>query len=251
MKQKVFRKNNIWVGTMLGGPLAGGYFLYSNFKVFNKPGSARYSLGISIGILILLAILLPVIPDAIPSIIIPAIYTAIMYIIADRFQRTDIKSHIESGKGIHSWPRTILISVICSVITLGIFLFPVLLETNHARVRAKNISAVPVFNDEPVIKKDYGIQSVYYNSRNVSEEDADAIANMLYAVHIFNDQIKIFTYVSVEEDSYVIFFEEGLLSKDTMDYYTKMREMLPEYNIKSKFFDKKLDNVSAEVFITK
>lgn len=99
--KKVFGTGAISLATFLGGPLAGGFVMAKNFRLFGQPRAALNAvfLGIITTILLFLALLyLPEgIFDKIPNAIIPAIYTGVIGILADRMQGPAIRKLMEEG----------------------------------------------------------------------------------------------------------------------------------------------------------
>ena len=122
--KKIYKKNAIWVGSLLGGPLVAGYLLAENFKVFNEAGKAKKTwIFTVIGTILIFGIAL-LMPDdvKIQNRIIPLIYTLIAYLFAEHFQSKNISAFIALGGKAFSWWRTILVSVIGLVITVVLLL---------------------------------------------------------------------------------------------------------------------------------
>ena len=207
MEQKIYKDNRIWTGTMIGGPLAEGFFLYSNFRVFNKTDRAIISLIGSIMMTIILSFCIPELPKSVPKIFIPFVCTGLTYCIVKYTQQKNIDKHIEENGEIYSWIKTIMVSLICLITTISIFLVPIGIKFAPVGIKyyqAKNIidrlENVPQFNDE-IKTKEYGIQEIYFD-RNIPEEIIDEFSKTLYTVVIFNDKIKIFVFISKDEDIY-------------------------------------------------
>jgi hypothetical protein len=249
MKNGVFTKTNIWIGAILGGPLAGGYYLYKNFKIFNELEKAKWSLKCGIIFTILIVSLINVTPPNIPRILIPVISTGIFYIVVKIFQEKNINEYIKQGRELAGWFKTILLSLSFFLITLCLYSVPIVMKYFKAQNSLNSISNIPKL-DLSTVSKEYGIQKIHYNADSVDENDIDKTATILYSVGIFNDQISIFVYVNNENDIYTIYFNDKLLYKGIMDVYKKFIENFPNKRIKIKFFDKQLDSVSAEIYYT-
>ncbi len=80
--QKIFTNKAISIATFFGGPLAAGFLISENYKVFGNDNAARNSIFIGIISTIILFAVIFIIPenviDKIPQPLIPAIYTAII-----------------------------------------------------------------------------------------------------------------------------------------------------------------------------
>lgn len=87
-KNKLYSPIQGGLGTVLGGPLAGAYFIKSNFDAMDDSISSRKTViwGTVINLLFLLS--LPFIPVQIPRYIIPAIYSFIIWIVIAKMQLT-------------------------------------------------------------------------------------------------------------------------------------------------------------------
>jgi hypothetical protein len=85
---KAFSPVQAGLGTFLGGPLAGTYFLRANFLAMGAPGKARAATigGLVVTALILLA--MPFLPEKMPGYIIPIGYTVAARLLVERMQLT-------------------------------------------------------------------------------------------------------------------------------------------------------------------
>ena len=164
--QKIYKDRAIWVGSFLGGPLVGGYFIAENFKVFKDYEKAKKTWIIAIISTIIIFGGIFLIPEnaKIPNQIIPLIYTAIAYYIAKHYQEEKINEHIKNGGEYFNWWRTIGIGVIGLLITFG------------------SITSISVFSETALSSettKKYGAMNneiVFENSINVAEVDEIAVA---------------------------------------------------------------------------
>ncbi|HET6992592.1 MAG TPA: hypothetical protein VFJ43_14760, partial [Bacteroidia bacterium] len=73
---KIFRVKAIYGATFLGGPLAAGYIMAHNYKIFGEPGKAKLSMAIAILSTLLLFLFVFNLPSSvkIPNQIIPLFY---------------------------------------------------------------------------------------------------------------------------------------------------------------------------------
>ena len=122
---KFYSVKAIDIATFLGGPLAAGILLRSNFKVIGENKKASQALQIGIGLTILILVLLFSLPeqvvDKIPSAVLPAIYTAIVHFIAKETQGDFLTAHKEQGGSFFSIWKSVGIGLLsCIVLMAGI-----------------------------------------------------------------------------------------------------------------------------------
>ena len=99
--KKLFPQRAIAIATYFGGPAAAGYLIIKNYESNNQEGNGKkvFIIGIISTLLIFAGIFsIPEhIIDKIPKAIIPAIYTAIIYLIVEKIQGQWLKEPKESG----------------------------------------------------------------------------------------------------------------------------------------------------------
>jgi uncharacterized protein YqgC (DUF456 family) len=129
---RVFSPAQGSLGTFVGGPLAGTYFIRSNFLALGDSKRARLTTiwGVVICAGILLA--LPFLPEKMPGYIIPMAYAITTRVIIERAQFTKAQIATSSTLAFHSGWRALGVAVVGLVIfaLLGIaefLLFPALL----------------------------------------------------------------------------------------------------------------------------
>ena len=106
--KKIFTNNAILVATFFGGPIAAGFLISKNFKVFGNDNAARKSIFWGIISTIFLFAGIYMIPehiiDIIPQAIIPLIYTAIIAGLVEKLQGQKIKEFFAAnGKKASNW----------------------------------------------------------------------------------------------------------------------------------------------------
>lgn len=121
---KLYSQRAISITTFFGGPLAAGILIRQNFISLNKEkqGKNAFYLGIITTIIIfggLLAIPESTI-DKIPNAIVPAIYTGIIYLIVDRTQGKELKSHKENNGEFYSAWKAAKIGAVSMIVILFI-----------------------------------------------------------------------------------------------------------------------------------
>lgn len=192
--KKIYKDRAIWAGTFLGGPLAGGYLIAENFKVFNEPDKAKktWIYAIIATVLIIGGIFLVPNLDKIPRQLIPLIYTAIAYYLVKHFQGRQIDSHINAGGQVYNWWRAFGIGLIGTVvILLPIFGIALLSDTT---------TAVGTAN------KTYGIMKheIAFDKSNISELEVDKLADGFISTTFFDQAVTKYVYVKKNGANYEI-----------------------------------------------
>lgn len=129
MKVKFFSKNEVSWTAFFGGPLAGGFILYQNFKRLGEKNSARIMAVVSVIFTIVIVPLSMLIPDSTNKRIayfIPVIYTTVAYFIFEIFQNKKINQRLEKGAEKESGWNAAFVGICCLLITLlyiGIYAF--------------------------------------------------------------------------------------------------------------------------------
>ncbi len=123
--RKVFTNPVISIATFFGGPLAAGFLIAHNFKVFGNTSASRKTIFIGVVFTLLLFSLLYSLPqnsiNKIPSAFIPGIYTAIITILVERLQGEKIKEHLlNQGQKASGWLAAAY--GIVGMIAIGLFL---------------------------------------------------------------------------------------------------------------------------------
>jgi hypothetical protein len=118
--QKIYKQRAISAGAFLGGPLVAGYFIAENFKAFDENEKAKKTWIIAIIVTVFVFGTAFLIPDDVnvPNQIIPIAYTIIASYLAQHFQGTKIKEHIENGGVYFNWWRVIGVGFIGLFITI-------------------------------------------------------------------------------------------------------------------------------------
>jgi hypothetical protein len=83
---EVFSPKQVYVGTMLGGPLAGIHFVRSNFRDLEKPAQAKTTLAVGIVFVVGIILLITVLPEDFPNLIIPLAYSGIAAFVTWHYQ---------------------------------------------------------------------------------------------------------------------------------------------------------------------
>lgn len=120
---KFYSLRSISIATFIGGPVAAGILIRRNFLNQNEDKKALNALFIGILSTFLLFVLLFSVPestiDRIPNSLIPAIYTGLIFLIANKYQGQTLQEH-KSNKGeFHSAWRAAGIGLIFGLLMVG------------------------------------------------------------------------------------------------------------------------------------
>lgn len=123
--QKFYSLRSISIATFLGGPVAAGILIRRNFLNLNEDKKALNALFIGILSTLLLFVLLFSIPestiDRIPSSLIPAIYTGLIYLVANKLQGEILQDHKDNrGEFYSAWRATGIGLVFSLLIVAGV-----------------------------------------------------------------------------------------------------------------------------------
>ena len=220
-QEKIYKEQQVWVGTFLGGPLAAGYYIASNFKQFGdaKNSKLTWLIAISFTFFILTSSLYAPYFERVPDFLFPLIYTAAAFLFVRIYQSRKMADHLSNGGDVQGWWRTIIVSLIMAILTL-VLLF--------------SITYVAMENYEV---KYYGNQrhELMFVRDQISEDEVDLIAEALKETGMFAEDLKSYAHVEKTENVYEIFvtFEEGfVIDEETKEYYRELRTKLQKRLIK-------------------
>ncbi|ALO14561.1 hypothetical protein L21SP5_00893 [Salinivirga cyanobacteriivorans] len=120
--KKLYSQNAIAGATFFGGPAAAGFLVKKNYEQLGQRENAQkaFFIGIIATLLIFAAIF--AVPenviDKIPNALIPAVYTVIIYLLVERLQGAQLKSHKAKGGQFYSGGRAAGIGAIFMVVLL-------------------------------------------------------------------------------------------------------------------------------------
>ncbi len=189
---KIFREKAIRGGTFLGGPLAAGYILAHNYKIFGEPEKAKKVWIGCIAFTVLLLFFIFKIPSSvkIPNEIIPLIYTGIASVFIHYYQGKQIEDYVRKGGQHFGGGRVAAVALVCILITAAtIFGY--------------------LYVSDPLLtasKKEYGITNneIIYKSSNISDQELDRIAASLKTLGLFGDAKTVSTYIVKDGTDYDI-----------------------------------------------
>jgi tetratricopeptide (TPR) repeat protein len=108
-----------------GGPLAGGYMIYRNYKIFGEHHKARMAMVVCALItltLVQVVLRLDGIIIDIPTYLLPAINSSVAYWFLHKYQESKIKAHKAGGGKTAGWGITVVISLVGAFLTVAPFI---------------------------------------------------------------------------------------------------------------------------------
>ncbi len=192
--QKIFTNKAISVATFFGGPIAAGFLISKNYKIFGDENAARNSIFIGIISTVLLFAGILMIPehiiDKIPQALIPGIYTAIIAGLVEKLQGQKIKDFLsENGQKASNWQAA------------GYGLIGLLIISTFILVL---IFAVPTTGYEKNITVDTNV-TLYY-SKNIEDLKSERIASVIKQSGFMEGSEGADLFVNTEENFYRLKF---------------------------------------------
>jgi hypothetical protein len=130
-RKRVFSAWQAGIGTFVGGPLAGVYFLRTNLAAKGEPAQATAAT--VVGLLASLALMLglPLVPDKVPSAAIPVIYASVVWELTGRMKLTRAQIAASEDLACHSGWRVAAVAVVALVLFLLLFVGAVMVFPHH------------------------------------------------------------------------------------------------------------------------
>lgn len=119
---KVFTDKNTQIAIFLGGAFAGGYIISHNFKLFGEQNKILYSWIIAIVLHLIILFIALSIPETvrIPTFLYFFIYYGIFILFYNKFQKSKVEAHINSGGEKYHWSFSLLIGLIALIINFAL-----------------------------------------------------------------------------------------------------------------------------------
>ncbi len=230
LSQKIYSEIAIGLGALIGGPLAAGYFIAQNFRVFNEPGKARKTWIIAVAVMVAIIcdfLILSRYTIFLNPVILLIIIAAVVWFLAARLQGERIRAHVSSGGLVYNWLQNIgvafagLVGII--VIVLG---FALLLNA--------------VFPSS-VVTKTYGEvkNEITFDKKNMTGIEVDQIGDALLNASYFNEMFAKSVYAKkLEDGGYELFFivpEEMAADTAELNNFRNLKT-----DLETSFADKKI-----------
>ncbi len=251
---KLYSQKAIAVATYFGGPLAAGILIRKNCLNLGNEKQAVNSLIIGILSTIVIFIGIFMMPEniieKIPNMIIPAIYTGIIYLIVEKIQGNDLKSHKENNREFYSgWKAAGVGAVSMVIIAAGIFGYIMVTEpsynfdteTYNSEITIFTINeneALEVFSLPPNLKENTYIQK-YRNGISKWKENIailgriNKIENLPEEYIVHNEKLIEYCNLRIKQ------FENGIKAisghtdkydNETMQIVNRINEIIYELN---------------------
>lgn len=191
---KIYRVKGIYGASILGGPLAAGYLIAHNYKIFGETENVKKTWIISILCTIAIFIIVFSLPAStkFPSKLIPLIYTGIAYALMTYYQGKRIDAHLGNGAAWFNGWRIFAVALITLAITMACVFGYLLIADPTLTASTKSYGATE--------------NIIMYHSSNATSLEVDKVAEALEQMGWFNNQKSISVYFEKEKSSYEITF---------------------------------------------
>jgi len=238
---------SISIATFFGGPIAAAILMRRNFLNLNEDKKALNTLFIGILSTILLFVVIFSIPetvwDKIPNSILPAIYTGIIYLIAERYQGQTLKEHKENnGNFFSAWRATGIGLLFTLIMFVGIFGYVFATDTEYEfdadlydiqierflRNEEKSLAVFDKFgysNDEELLREFRSGKKLWEENYQITK-DVKEIENL--PLELIDLVGKLQTYSTLRIEFYELFIKA--LSEQTDEYGFEIDQLAMKIN---------------------
>ena len=159
-----------------------------------------------------------------------------------RYQGEKIKSHTESGGATYKWYRVFWIGIVGGLLTA----LPVLVVYD----------GVELINGSQASSKTFGAlkHQIDYNKANISDAEIDKIGKGLEEVTFFDGNIKKYTYVTKEDNTYLIsvsFDRQAAENPGVISEFELMRDdmqkLIPDKKIRINLVSGSVDSIIKRI----
>lgn len=235
--EKLYSPYAISVATGLGGPLAGGYLIASNFRELGNERKHIIAILVSLALTVLIFGVLAFASflDRFPDALFPMVFGATAYFSARVLQGAAIDSHLLTGGAFHSVWRVTVLALVAGLLQLGALLAVVYLA-------------------EPSIElRNYGStqNEISFPLGTVEVSESDTIAAALRDAGFFNDEYKNYVYVEKKGSSLELYFNyersrvDYRLLRDLKDLRNEIQTRFPNKRIIISVVDGDISNSVA------
>jgi hypothetical protein len=216
--RKIYNKRGVILGAFFGGPIAVGYFLVENYKSLDKREFVHKAWGITIISTVLYYIVAYLMETVLNTTTIPLYIACLIGTrqVFKQIQEADVEVYVQQGGNVHSNWRTVGISLLFLIGTLGIlgtmvFLFnteksliqpvPPPIELVEINPPARNTTSSSTNITKSAISslesKSYGEAAhvIVYNNFFFSELKIDSIAEQLTTLGFFDGENRKEVYI--------------------------------------------------------
>lgn len=250
-EKKFYSQKAIGIATYFGGPLAAGYLMKKNYEKLGEEGNAKKALVIGIISTVFLLFCIFLIPEdfnsKIANFIIPAIYTAIIYLIVEKKLGKILRKHKESGGEFYSGWNAALVGFISSVIIIVGVVVSGFIAGDFANVESdfntqkyqqqisKFVSneekALKVFNllnsnDIEKISEELNKGIVLWKENKKIISSIDSIQNLPKEIHVQNSNLLVYCELRIKHHNIML----KALSENTDKYTAEIEKVGHEIN---------------------
>jgi hypothetical protein len=217
MDERIYTERQIVHGVLLGGPLAGAYYLWHTFNAFGLRKQAIWSAAAEVAVLAfcLGSSYIPLL-DLLPNFAFWGLQIGVTYGVIRGYLAEPIAAHLAAGKPVFGWGNTILIGIIFLIFTFGPLLGLVYLSPNTF---------------DPNTTKYYGRlrHEIAYIPAEVSEVDVGRVANALTETGFFDELDQKFVDLRQYDNKQlviIVYCTQEARATDTIDFYRRWRDEL-------------------------
>lgn len=120
--RKLYSKKAVMIGTLLGGPMAGGYMLAKNFRTVNRAEKSSKVWSIASAAFLGLIMLTFIVPQQVPSFLFIFLYAWMGHFAAQKLQGEFLDKHEAEGGRFYSNWKAAGIGVVVAIIFVALLL---------------------------------------------------------------------------------------------------------------------------------
>ena len=117
---RLYSQKQIAVATFLGSPLAGGWFMATNYRELGQEALATQAVWWGIAGAFVMMFIAFLLPDSFPNSVLPIACAVGMHSLAESKLGGPIKEHLAAGGPLFSWWRVVGVSLLCALILIAV-----------------------------------------------------------------------------------------------------------------------------------
>jgi hypothetical protein len=192
---QLFSQRAIGIATFLGGPLAASILVRRNYINLGKEDYGMFALVIGVLSTVLLFSTIFFVPeevmDKIPNAVIPAIYTAIIYLIVEKLQGKELSFHKENNGAFYSAWKAAGIGGICLFILAAVIISIVYLRESNFDTERYDKGLAEIQKNETAALKLFDLPETTPKDELIGFIKTTGIPNWILNIRILNDLDKI------------------------------------------------------------
>jgi hypothetical protein len=192
---QLFSQRSIGIATFLGGPLAASILVRRNYINLGKEDAGLFAIALGVLATTLIFSTLFLVPeeimDKIPNAVFPAIYTAIIYLIVEKFQGKELAFHKENNGAFFSVWKAAGIGSICMVILIAVIFGIVYLKESSFDTKTYDKGLAEFQKNETAALKLFELPETTAKGELVAFIKTKGIPNWILNMKILTDLDKI------------------------------------------------------------